>query len=270
MLEKIQETADFLKKLMPTLPDTGIILGTGLGNLVTQLTDTTEIPYETIPNFPVSTVEGHSGKLILGKLGGKEVLAMQGRFHYYEGYNMQQVTFPVRVMYALGIRTLLVSNASGGMNPDFEIGDLMIINDHINLFPEHPLRGKNYKELGTRFPDMSEAYSKELITKAKEIALRNGIRVVEGVYVGTTGPTFETPAEYKYFRIIGGDAVGMSTVPEVIVANHAGMQVFGMSIITDLGVPGKIVEVTHEEVQEIGNKVQPLMTKIMTELVGSL
>jgi purine-nucleoside phosphorylase len=267
MLEKIQETADYLKERIPGSPKTGIILGTGLGNLVTQLTETVEIPYETIPNFPVSTVEGHSGKLIAGKLGGKDVLAMQGRFHYYEGYDMKQVTFPVRVMYALGIRTLLVSNASGGMNPDFEIGDLMLITDHINLFPEHPLRGKNHKELGTRFPDMSEAYSTELLVKAKEIAARNSIKVVEGVYVGTTGPTFETPAEYRYFRIIGGDAVGMSTVPEVIVANHAGMRVFGMSIITDLGVPGKIVEVTHEEVQEIGNKVQPLMTKIMMEMV---
>lgn len=270
MLEKIKETADYLRKLIPGSPSTGIILGTGLGNLVTRLTDTTEIPYDTIPNFPVSTVEGHSGKLIAGKLGGKEVLAMQGRFHYYEGYSMQQVTFPVRVMYELGIRNLLVSNASGGMNPDFEIGDLMIITDHINVFPEHPLRGKNHKELGTRFPDMSEAYSKELIAKAKEIARRHAIKVVEGVYVGTTGPTFETPAEYRYYRIIGGDAVGMSTVPEVIVANHAGMQVFGMSIITDLGVPGKIVEVTHEEVQEIGNKVQPLMTTIMMELTASL
>lgn len=267
MLEKIQETAAYLQQRIPSAPKTAIILGTGLGNLVSHLTETTEIPYETIPNFPVSTVEGHSGKLIIGKLGGKDVLAMQGRFHYYEGYDMKQVTFPVRVMYALGIRTLLVSNASGGMNPEFEIGDLMLITDHINLFPEHPLRGKNHNELGTRFPDMSEAYSKELLAKAKEIAARNSIKVVEGVYVGTTGPTFETPAEYRYFRIIGGDAVGMSTVPEVIVANHAGMKVFGMSIITDLGVPGKIVEVSHEEVQEIGNKVQPLMTKIMMEMV---
>lgn len=267
MLKKIQETADYLKSKMPTNPKIGIILGTGLGNLVTQLTDTTEFPYDTIPNFPVSTVEGHSGKLIIGKLGGVDVLAMQGRFHYYEGYNMKEVTFPVRVMKAIGIETLLVSNASGGMSPDFEIGDLMIITDHINVFPEHPLHGKNHNELGTRFPDMSEAYSKELIAKAKEIAKENNIRTVEGVYVGTSGPTFETPAEYKYFRVIGGDAVGMSTVPEVIVANHAGMKVFGMSIITDLGVEGKIVEVSHEEVQEIGNKAQPLMTLIMKELV---
>lgn len=270
MLQKIQETADFLKSKIKTNPKTGIILGTGLGNLVTQITDTTEIPYETIPNFPVSTVEGHSGKLIVGLLGGVEVVAMQGRFHYYEGYDMKAVTFPVRVMKALGIENLLVSNASGGVHPDFEIGDLMIITDHLNLFPEHPLRGKNFAELGPRFPDMSNAYSKELIAKAKKIAAENNIKVVEGVYVGTTGPTFETPAEYKYFRTIGGDAVGMSTVPEVIVANHAGMKVFGMSIITDLGVPGKIVEVTHEEVQEIGNKAQPLMTLIMKELVKEL
>lgn len=269
MLQKIQETADFLKGKIKNRPKTGIILGTGLGNLVTQIADKIEIPYESIPNFPVSTVEGHSGKLIFGKLGDTEVLAMQGRFHYYEGYDMKEVTFPVRVMNAIGIETLLVSNASGGVNPDFEIGDLMIITDHINLFPEHPLRGKNYKELGTRFPDMSEAYSKELIAKAKEIAKRNNIKVVEGVYVGTTGPTFETPAEYKYFRVIGGDTVGMSTVPEVIVANHAGMKVFGISIITDLGVPGKIVEVTHEEVQVIGNQVQPLMTLIMKELANA-
>ncbi len=270
MLQKIQETADFLKSKLRTNPKTGIILGTGLGNLVTQLTDTKEIPYDTIPNFPVSTVEGHSGKLIEGKLGGVDVLAMQGRFHYYEGYDMKAVTFPVRVMKALGVENLLVSNASGGMSPDFEIGDLMIITDHINVFPEHPLRGKNYNELGPRFPDMSEAYCKEFIIKAKSIAEKHKIKVVEGVYVGTSGPTFETPAEYRYFRNIGGDAVGMSTVPEVIVANHAGMRCFGISIITDLGVPGKIVEVTHEEVQEIGNSVQPLMTLIMKELIKEI
>lgn len=270
MLEKIRETAEYIRSQMTTQPHIGIILGTGLGNLATQITDRLEIPYETIPNFPVSTVEGHSGKLIIGKLGGVDVLAMQGRFHYYEGYNMKEVTFPVRVMRAVGIDTLFVSNASGGVNPDFEIGDLMIITDHINVFPEHPLRGKNYNELGPRFPDMSDAYDKQLIAKAKLIAKENNIRVVEGVYVGTQGPTFETPAEYRYFRAIGGDAVGMSTVPEVIVANHAGMRVFGMSIITDLGVPGKIVEVSHEEVQEIGNKAQPLMTLIMTNLVQSL
>lgn len=270
MLEKIKETAEYIRSQMTTQPHIGIILGTGLGNLATQITDRLEIPYQSIPNFPVSTVEGHSGKLIIGKLGGVDVLAMQGRFHYYEGYNMKEVTFPVRVMHAVGIDTLFVSNASGGVNPDFEIGDLMIITDHINVFPEHPLRGKNYNELGPRFPDMSEAYDKQLIAKAKQIASENNIRVVEGVYVGTQGPTFETPAEYRYFRAIGGDAVGMSTVPEVIVANHAGMRVFGMSIITDLGVPGKIVEVSHEEVQEIGNRAQPLMTLIMTRLIQQI
>lgn len=267
MLAKIRQTADFLKNKLPVIPNTGIILGTGLGELATQITDKTEIHYEDIPNFPVSTVEGHSGKLILGKLGDNHVLAMQGRFHFYEGYDMKQVTFPVRVMAALGIKTLLLSNAAGGMNPEFELGDIMIINDHINLFPEHPLRGKNHPELGTRFPDMSEAYSKDLIAKAKQIAAENNIKVQEGVYVGTQGPTFETPSEYKYFRIIGGDAVGMSTVPEVIVARHAGMQCFALSIITDLGVPGKIVEITHEEVQQIANQVQPLMTLIMKELI---
>ncbi len=270
MLEKIKETAEYIRSQMTTQPHIGIILGTGLGNLATQITDSLEIPYKSIPNFPISTVEGHSGKLIIGKLGGVDVMAMQGRFHYYEGYNMKEVTFPVRVMHAVGIDTLFVSNASGGVNPDFEIGDLMIITDHINVFPEHPLRGKNYNELGPRFPDMSEAYDKQLIAKAKQIASENNIRVVEGVYVGTQGPTFETPAEYRYFRAIGGDAVGMSTVPEVIVANHAGMRVFGMSIITDLGVPGKIVEVSHEEVQEIGNRAQPLMTLIMTQLIQQI
>jgi len=268
MLAKIKQTADYLKSKYANIPSTGIILGTGLGELATQITDKTEIPYETIPNFPVSTVEGHSGKLIIGKLGNKPVLAMQGRFHFYEGYDMKEVTFPVRVMAALGVKTLLLSNAAGGMNPNFEIGDIMIIRDHINLFPEHPLRGKNFAELGTRFPDMSEAYSKDLIAKAKQIAKENNIKVQEGVYVGTQGPTFETPSEYKYFHIIGGDAVGMSTVPEVIVANHAKMQCFALSIITDLGVPGKIIEVTHEEVQQIANKVQPLMTLIMKELIA--
>ncbi|MDL2247562.1 purine-nucleoside phosphorylase [Bacteroides sp. OttesenSCG-928-J23] len=266
MLERIKETASWIKSKMHTNPETAIILGTGLGSLVDEITEKYEISYENIPNFPVSTVEGHSGKLIFGKLGEKDIMAMQGRFHYYEGYSMKEVTFPIRVMKELGIKTLFVSNASGGMNPDFEIGDLMIITDHINQFPEHPLRGKNI--YGDRFPDMSEAYSKELINKAKEIAKEKGIAVKEGVYVGTQGPTFETPAEYKLFRIMGGDAVGMSTVPEVIVANHCKIKVFGMSIITDLGVEGKIVEVSHEEVQKAANAVQPFMTTIMRELIN--
>ena len=214
MLEKIQETAAFLKGKMHTSPETAIILGTGLGSLANEITEKYEIKYEDIPNFPVSTVEGHSGKLIFGKLGNKEIMAMQGRFHYYEGYSMKEVTFPVRVMRELGIKTLFVSNASGGTNPEFEIGDLMIITDHINYFPEHPLRGKNIP-YGPRFPDMSEAYDKELIRKADAIAAEKGIKVQHGIYIGTQGPTFETPAEYKLFHILGADAVGMSTVPEV-------------------------------------------------------
>ena len=269
MLERIQETASYLRSKMQTQPQTAIILGTGLGSLVNDITDKYEISYESIPNFPVSTVEGHSGKLIFGKLGNKDIMAMQGRFHYYEGYDMTEVTFPVRVMRELGIQTLFVSNAAGGMNPDFEIGDLMIITDHINFFPEHPLRGKNIP-YGPRFPDMSEAYNKELIRKANEIATEKGIKVQQGVYIGTQGPTYETPAEYKMFRILGADAVGMSTVPEVIVANHCGIQVFGMSVITDLGVEGKIVEVTHEDVQKAADAAQPLMTTIMRELINKV
>ena len=267
MLAKIQETVSFIREKMHTNPETAIILGTGLGSLVNEITDKYEIKYEEIPNFPLSTVEGHSGKLIFGKLGSKDIMAMQGRFHYYEGYSMKEVTFPVRVMRELGIKTLFVSNAAGGMNPDFEIGDLMIITDHINFFPEPPLRGKNI-DYGPRFPDMSEPYSRALIAQAKEIASEKGIRVVEGIYVGVSGPTFETPAEYKMYRIFGADAVGMSTVPEVIVAKHCGINVFGMSVITDLGVEGKIVEVTHEEVQAAADKAQPYMTDIMRELIN--
>ena len=265
MLEKIKETANFLKSKMTTNPKTAIILGTGLGSLVSEIKDKYEIEYTEIPNFPLSTVEGHSGKLIFGKLGGKDIFAMQGRFHYYEGYDMKEVTFPIRVMKELGIETLFVSNASGGMNPDFEIGDLMIITDHINMFPEHPLRGRNI--YGDRFPDMSQAYDRELIKKALEIAKEKNIHVQQGVYLGTSGPTFETPAEYKMFHILGGDTVGMSTVPEVIVANHAGIKVFGISVITDLGVEGKIVEISHEEVQIAADKAQPKMTAIMQELI---
>ena len=266
MLEKIQETAAYLKEKMHTSPETAIILGTGLGSLANEITEKYEIKYSDIPNFPVSTVEGHSGKLIFGKLGNKDIMAMQGRFHYYEGYSMKEVTFPVRVMRELGIKTLFVSNASGGTNADFEIGDLMIITDHINYFPEHPLRGKNIP-YGPRFPDMSEAYSKELIRKADEIAREKGIKVQHGIYIGTQGPTFETPAEYKLFHILGADAVGMSTVPEVIVARHGDMRVFGVSVITDLG--GKdITEVpSHEEVQLAAEKAQPNVVAIISELV---
>lgn len=267
MLEKIQETAAFLRSRIHTNPKTAIILGTGLGKLAEEITDKYEISYQDIPHFPVSTVEGHSGKLIFGKLGDKDIMAMQGRFHFYEGYSMKEVTFPIRVMKELGIQTLFVSNAAGGMNPDFEIGDLMIITDHINFFPEHPLRGRNIP-YGPRFPDMSEAYSKELILKANKIAEEKGIKVQHGIYIGTQGPTFETPAEYKMFHILGADAVGMSTVPEVIVANHCGIKVFGISVITDLGVEGKIVEVSHEEVQKAADEAQPRMTTIMRELIN--
>ena len=266
MYEKIQETASWLKQRMTTSPKTAIILGTGLGQLASEITDKYEFPYNEIPNFPVSTVEGHAGKLIFGKLGGKDIMAMEGRFHFYEGYDMKQVTFPERVMYELGIETLFVSNASGGMNPNFVIGDLMIIDDHINFFPEHPLRGKNFPT-GPRFPDMHEAYDKQLRDLADQIAKEKGIRVVHGVYVGVSGPTFETPAEYKMYHRLGGDAVGMSTVPEVIVARHCGIKVFGMSIITDLGLEDQPVEVSHEEVQVAANKVQPLMTEIIREII---
>ncbi len=267
MLNQINETAQYIRSQVENVPTTAIILGTGLGELVNHITEKQEIPYEEIPNFPISTVEGHSGKLIFGKLGSKPILAMQGRFHYYEGYDMKQVTFPVRVMKSLGIETLFVSNAAGGMNPNFKVGDLMIISDHINLFPEHPLRGKNLNELGTRFPDMSEAYSQELITKAEAIAQEEGIKLQKGVYVGTSGPTFETPAEYKFFHIIGGDAVGMSTVPEVIVARHSGIRVFAISVITDLGVEGIVEKCSHEEVQIAAQEAQPRMTLIMKRLV---
>lgn len=270
MLEVINETAGYIRGKVGEMPEVAVILGTGLGDLVNHIDIKCELDYHDIPNFPVSTVEGHSGKLIFGNLGGKYIMAMQGRFHYYEGYDMKQVTFPVRVMKALGVETLFVSNAAGGMNKEFRVGDVMVITDHINLFPENPLRGKNYNELGPRFPAMTEAYSARLIAKADEMAKRDGIRLMHGVYVGTPGPTFETPAEYEYFRVIGGDAVGMSTVPEVIVANHAGMEVFGVSVITDLG--GKdIKEVpTHEEVQKAAGKAQPVMTRIIKEMVATL
>ena len=214
----------------------------------------------------MSTVEGHAGALIFGKLGGVDIMAMQGRFHYYEGYNMKEVTFPVRVMYELGIKTLFVSNAAGGMNPAFKIGDLMVITDHINFFPEHPLRGKNFPT-GPRFPDMHEAYDHELINLATKIAKEKKIRLVYGVYIGTTGPTFETPAEYRMYRTLGGDTVGMSTVPEVIVAHHCGIKTFGISVVTDLGGFDNPVEVSHEEVQEAADKAQPLMTEIMREMI---
>lgn len=270
MLEMIEETSSFIRRQVGETPEIAIILGSGLGNLADHMEVKCEIDYHDIPNFPVSTVAGHAGKLIFGNLGGKYVMAMKGRFHYYEGYGMKQVTFPVRVMQHLGVKTLFVSNAAGGMNKEFRVGDVMVITDHINLFPENPLRGKNYDELGTRFPAMTEAYKKYLVKYADEIADECGLRLMHGVYVGTTGPTFETPAEYEYFRVIGGDAVGMSTVPEVIVANHAGIDVFGVSVITDLG--GKDIDYvpTHEEVQQAAETAAPVMVKLITEMLKKL
>ncbi len=270
MLEKIKATANYIKERINATPEVGIILGTGLGGLVKEIEIKKSIPYSEIPNFPVSTVDGHAGRLIYGTLGNKEVLAMQGRFHYYEGYSMKEVTFPVRVLKSVGISHLFVSNASGGLNPDWHVGEIVIISDHINFFPEHPLRGKNESELGPRFPDMSKCYDERLRNKAKLIALENNIVVKEGVYVGVSGPTFETPSEYKMFRLLGGDLVGMSTVPEVIVARHMNLKVFGISIVTDSGVPGEIVEISHEEVQEVAMKAEPKMTLIMKKLIQGI
>jgi purine-nucleoside phosphorylase len=271
MYEKIQATVAFInEKTNGFKPELGIILGTGLGGLVHEIEAEYILPYETIINFPVSTVEGHSGKLIFGKLGGKNVVAMQGRFHFYEGYGMGEVVFPVRVMKFLGIQNLFLSNASGGVNPTFEVGDLMLITDHINLFPAHPLNGKNDERFGPRFPDMSEAYDHQLLAKAKTTAAKLDIHLQEGVYVGLTGPTFETPAEYKYVRIIGGDTVGMSTVPEVIAARHMNLPCFAISVITDLGVPGKIIEVSHEEVQKVAKVAEKKMTLLMKTMIAEM
>ena len=269
MLETINQTVSYISQNLKSKPEFGIILGTGLAGLAKEIKVELVLNYEDIPNFPVSTVEGHHGKLIFGSLGGKQIMAMQGRFHYYEGYTMQQVTFPVRVMKLMGIEKLFVSNASGGMNPAFEVGDLMIINDHINLLP-NPLIGKHYPELGSRFPDMSCPYNPKFIELAEKIASKENIRVQKGCYVGVTGPTLETPKEYEYFRVIGGDAVGMSTVPEIIVARQMGMQCFAISIITDLGVPGKIKEVSLEDVLKAAAKAEPKMTLIMKKLIEQL
>lgn len=267
MLNEIRSTAEFIKNKVSFKPQYGIILGTGLGGLVSEIDIKYELDYTTIPNFPVSTVKGHLGKLIFGVLGGKNVVAMQGRFHYYEGYTMQQVVFPVRVLKFLGIERLFISNAAGGVNSDFSIGDLMILKDHINFFTANPLVGKNDPELGPRFPDMSEAYDKTMVLKAQQIAADNNIKIQTGVYLGISGPTFETPAEYKFIRTIGADAVGMSTVPEVIAARHMGLPCFAISIITDLGVENKIVTLTHEDVLREAAIAEPKLSLIIKELV---
>ena len=270
MLKLIHESVEYLKKITDFEPEIGIILGTGLGGLVDEIKTEKSISYKDIPNFPVSTVEGHQGKLIFGLLGNKKVIAMQGRFHFYEGYTMSQIVFPIRVMKFLGINKLIVSNASGGVNPDFEIGDIMIIKDHINLFPTNPLIGPNIEELGTRFPDMSDAYDPKLIALAQSLSENLNFNTVNGIYAGLTGPTLETPAEYSYIRKIGADAVGMSTVPEVTAARHMQIPCFGLSIITDLGVPGKIVKVTHQDVQNVASKSEQNLTRLIKKLLESI
>ena len=269
--EKIQQTAGYLRQQTGDYqPRIGIVLGSGLGGLVDELNIEKAVPYKDIPHFPVSTVAGHKGQLLFGRTAnGKKVVAMQGRFHFYEGYPMSEVTFPVFVMKALGVETLLVSNAAGGMNPDFRVGDIMFINDHINLLP-NPLLGPNDERFGERFPSMHNAYDKELLRHGLQTAARLGIDVKQGVYVGTTGPTFETPAEYRYMRVIGGDAVGMSTVPETIIANYLGMKVMGLSVISDIGGGEQAVEVSHEEVLAAVEKAVPVLVRLVKEIVESL
>jgi purine-nucleoside phosphorylase len=271
MLESIRNTTEYIKKRIGDFePEVGIILGTGLGALVTEIEVEKQLMYSNIPDFPMSTLEFHSGKLIFGTLGGKKVVAMQGRLHYYEGYTMQQITFPVRVIKMLGIKTLFVSNASGSLNPDIKKGDLMILEDHINLQPMNPLTGRNDEALGPRFPDMSEPYRHDLIEKGLTIAKANNINCHKGVYVAVTGPNLETRAEYKYLRIIGGDIVGMSTVPEVIVANHMGLPVFAISVITDEGFTDVLKPVSLDEILAVAREAEPKLTAILKELIAGL
>lgn len=267
LLTKVDESLKVIRKKSKKKFPVGIILGTGLGGLVKEIDIETEIPYQDIPHFPLSTVESHTGKLILGKINGKNVVAMQGRFHFYEGYSMQQITYPVRVMKFLGVKTLLVSNACGGMNPIYRKGDIMIVNDHINLLGDNPLIGKNEDELGPRFPDMSEPYDLKLIELAEKVALEKSIKVYKGVYVAVPGPNLETKAEYRFLRMIGADVVGMSTIPENIVANHMGIKVLGMSIITDECFPDSLKAVDVNEIISTSMKAEPKMTEIMKEII---
>lgn len=268
--QKIVEAFEYLKPYKTQQPKVGVVLGSGLGNFTNEIIVDKKISYDAIPHFPVSTVEGHHGKLIFGTIANKPIIAMAGRFHFYEGYSPEEVVFPIRVMKMLGVETLLISNAAGGVNPSFKVGDLMIINDHISLSAINPLLGKNDDRLGARFPDMSEPYKKSLIGKAKETAQRLGIEVKEGVYFGVTGPTFETRAEYKMIHILGGDAVGMSTVQEVIAAVHAGMDVFAMSVITDIGIREEENEITHQEVLEAAKAAEPKFSSIFCELIRKI
>ena len=269
MWDKVQETVRFLQNKGITAPDFGIVLGTGLGNLASEIDIIKKIPYEEIPNFPVSTVTGHQGALIFGELSGKKVLAMQGRFHYYEGYSIKQVIFPIRVLKYLGIDKLIVSNASGGVNPSFEVGDIMLIKDHINMMPEHPLRGENDERFGSRFVDMHEPYDLNMLAKMERIANELGIYIQKGIYLALQGPTFETPAEYRMVKLIGADTVGMSTVPEVITAKHMNMNCLGISVITDLGIEGQIVEVSHEEVQKVAKAAEKTVSKLVKEFIAT-
>jgi purine-nucleoside phosphorylase len=270
LLKELKETVKFLQKEYKKTPQVGIVLGSGLGNFASQIQVEKEVPYGDIPHFPVSTVQGHSGKLIFGKIGDKTVVAMGGRFHYYEGYTPQEVVFPIRVMKMLGIEMLLLSNAAGAVNPAFKVGDIMIIKDHISFFTPNPLIGKNHEELGPRFPDMSEPYKRDIIQKAKGIAAKNGIHVHEGVYVAVTGPTFETRAEYKLIQVAGGDVVGMSTVQENIVANHMGLPVFAVSIVTDIGIREDDNIITHEEVLQAAKEAEPKLALLFRELIVSI
>lgn len=267
LYDKIVETTSFILEKTKVNPTIGIVLGSGLGDLTNAINITTRLAYKDIPHFPVSTVQGHTGELLFGTIANKHVVMMSGRFHYYEGYDMHEVTFPIRVMKALGVSTVILSNASGGMNPKLQVGDIMVISDHINLFPEHPLRGKNDERLGTRFPDMSEPYSHRLIDMATVIAKEQSIPIHIGCYAGLQGPTYETPAEYRWLHTIKADIVGMSTVPEVIVAKHGGMSVFAASIVTDLGVTGQVNTVSHEEVLAAANKAAPKLARLVTQLI---
>jgi purine-nucleoside phosphorylase len=270
MIKEINEAVAFIKSRYNEQPSVGIVLGSGLGSFVKEIVTEAEISYKDIPHFPVSTVEGHSGKLIFGNLGGKKVVAMAGRFHYYEGYTTQEVVFPIRVLNYLGIQTLVISNAAGGLNTSYKVGDLMIIKDHISMLTINPLLGKNESEFGPRFPDMSEPYKNRLIEKAKKIATENNIVINEGVYVGVTGPTFETRSEYKMLYLLGGDAVGMSTVQEVIAAVHLGLPVFAMSVITDVGIRDDENKITHEEVLQAAREAEPKLTLIFKQLIAQL
>lgn len=270
MIKEVNDAVTFIKSKYKEQPSVGIVLGSGLGSFVDEIETEFEISYKDIPHFPVSTVEGHSGKLIFGNLSGKKVVAMAGRFHYYEGYTTQEVVFPIRALKYLGIQTLLISNAAGGLNISYKVGDLMIIKDHISMLAINPLIGKNEKEFGPRFPDMSEPYQNRLIQKAKEIARENNIALNEGVYVGVTGPTFETRAEYKMLHLLGGDAVGMSTVQEVIAAVHLGLPVFAMSVITDVGIRDDDNTITHAEVLQAAKEAEPKLTLIFKQLIAQL